>query len=70
MLYNLLNQETILELMFRLETTILSDLVSCFTIYIIFARLQPSIWICPRGTIRQIVDNDPDKYVIILLLAS
>lgn len=29
-----------------------------------------NIWIRPRGTIRQIVDNDPDKYVIILATIS
>lgn len=29
-----------------------------------------SIWVRPRGTIRQIVDSDPEKYVIILAVIS
>lgn len=29
-----------------------------------------SIWIRPRGTIRQIVDSDPEKYVIVLAAIS
>ncbi len=40
MLYNLLNQETILKLGFGSETTILFDLAFCFPIYVIFARPQ------------------------------